>query len=132
MPELVTKEDAYQHLRLDADSNGSADDLWLDVFIPAISAAVARWVKIEARLYVPEVDSSGAPVLDSGGEPVPAEPLVVLPLVKAAVLLELASVYRYREGEGTDNVVPSHEGFGFVLNKASTALLTPLRRPTVR
>ena len=131
MPDLVTLEEAYAHLRIDSDSNGAADDGWLSIFISAISDAVARWVKVEARLYVPEVDSSGSPVLDSGGEPVPAEPLAVLPIVKAAVLLELGSVYRFREGEGKDNVVTPDAGYGYVLNKASTALLTALRKPTV-
>ena len=89
-------------------------------------------MKEPARLYVPEVDSSDEVVVDSSGEPIPAEPLVPRAVVRAAVLLELASVYRYREGEGTDNVVTPDAGHGYVLNKASTALLTPLRRPTVR
>ena len=135
MLELVTLAEARAHLRLDFEEDSGEgfgpDDSWLSIFIPAISGAVARWVKIEARLFVPEVDSSGASVLDSGGDPVPAVPLVALPLVKAAVLLELASVYRYREGEGKDNVVTPDAGYGYVLNKASTALLTPLRKPTV-
>jgi hypothetical protein len=37
MLELVTIEDAYEHLRIDYDSDGSADDGWLDIFIPAVS-----------------------------------------------------------------------------------------------
>lgn len=37
MPDLVTKADAYEHLRIDYDSDGSADDGWLDIFIPAVS-----------------------------------------------------------------------------------------------
>lgn len=130
--DLVTLQEAYEHLRLDYDSNGSSDDAWLTVFIPAISQAVSSWVKVEARLYVPELDSAGNPILDSGGDPVPALPLEPLPLVKAAVLLELGNVYRYREGEGKDNVVPDAAGWGYVLNKTSTALLAGIRRPTVR
>lgn len=130
--DLVTLEEAYHHLRIDFDSNGSDDDAWLTVFIAAISEAVSEWLKVEYRLYVPEVDSAGEAVLDSGGDPIPAFPLVVRPIVKAAVLLELGNVYRFREGEGVDNVVPSHAGYGYVLNKTSTALLTPLRRSTVR
>ena len=129
MDDLVTIAEARDHLRLDADSAGGADDGWLMIFIPAISQAVALWLKEEWRLYVPEVDSGG-PVLDSAGDPVPAEPLVVKPVVKAAILLELASVYRYREGEGVDNVVPDAAGWGYVLNKTSTALLAGLRKPT--
>lgn len=130
--DLVTLQEAYEHLRLDYDSNGSSDDAWLTVFIAAISEAVSAWLKVDARLYVPEVDSSGAPLLDSAGDPIPALPLVVRPVVKAAVLIELGSVYRYREGEGVDNVVPDAAGWGYVLNKTSTALLTPLRKSTVR
>ena len=53
-------------------------------------------------------------------------------VVKAAVLLELGSVYRFREGEGTENVVTPDAGYGYVLNKASTALLSSLRKPTIR
>lgn len=131
--ELVTVEEARQHLRLDAgDSGGGPDDLWLEIFIPAICEAASLWVKDEARLYSPQIDSSGDVVLDSSGEPIPAEPLTVRPVVKAAVLLELSSVYRYREGEGKDNAVTPDAGHGYVLNKASTALLTSIRRSTVR
>lgn len=130
--DLVTIEEARQHLRLDADSSGGPDDLWLEIFIPAISEAVSLWVKDDARLYSPEIDSSGGVLLDSSGEPIPAEPLTVRPVVKAAVLLELSSVYRYREGEGKDNAVTPDAGHGYVLNKASTSLMTPLRRSTVR
>lgn len=130
--DLVTLQEAYEHLRLDYDSNGSSDDAWLTVFIAAISEAVSAWLKVDARLYVPEVDSSGAPLLDSAGDPIPALPLVVRPIVKAAVLVELGSQYRFREGEGVDNVVPDAAGWGYVLNKTSTALLTPLRKSTVR
>lgn len=131
--DLVTIEEARQHLRLDAcDSGVGPDDLWLEIFIPAICGAVSLWVKDEARLYSPQIDSSGDVVLDSAGEPIPAEPLKVRPVVKAAVLLELSSVYRYREGEGKDNAVTPDAGHGYVLNKASTSLLTSLRRSTVR
>jgi len=128
MVEFVTIQEAYAHLRLgDYDSSGGPDDEWLAIFIPAISQAVALWLKDDWRPYVPEVDSGGV-VVDSSGDPIPTA--VVRPVVKAAVLLELASVYRYREGEG-DNRVDQAEGWGYVLNKTSTALLAPLRRPTV-
>lgn len=129
--DLVTLQEAYDHLRLDYDSNGSADDSWLSVFIPAISESVSNWLKVESRLYIAEIDSSGGVVFDSAGDPVPAEPFVVRPVVKAAVLLELGNAYRFREGEGVDNVVPDAAGHGYVLNKTSTALLAPLRKPTV-
>lgn len=136
MSELITREQAYEHLRLDYDSGGSADDAWLDVFIPAVSEAVRRWLKEDWRLYEWETDSDGNIVRDSDGNPVPlldsdGEP-VVKPVVRAACLLELASQYRFREGEGRDNAVPSHEGYGHGLtSKAAVALLTTIRRPTV-
>lgn len=127
MADLVTAAEAKIHLRLDT---GTADDTWLAIFIPAISEAVLGWLKDPWRAYVPEEDSNGI-VTDSNGDPIPAEPLVAKWSVKAAVLLELANVYRNREGEGKDNVVTPDAGYGYVLNKASTALLTPLRKPTV-
>lgn len=132
--DLITLAEARAHLRLDYEEDSGEgtgpDDAWLDVFIPAISEAVSLWVGEDARLYVPATDSSGAVLYDSSLEPVPALPLVVRKVVKAAVLIELASAYRFREGEGKDNAMPA--GDGYALNKASTALLAPLRRPTVR
>lgn len=128
--ELVTKQEAYDALRI-----GSESDSWLTLWIPAASEAVSMWLKDSHRLYYPEIDSNGEVVVDSNGDPVPAYDSngdrTVLEVVKAAVLLELASLYRYREGEGQDNVVPSDAGYGYILNKTSTALLTRLRRPTL-
>ncbi|HEY8354410.1 MAG TPA: hypothetical protein VIK69_05280, partial [Methylophilaceae bacterium] len=65
--ELITREQAYEHLRLDYDSGGSADDGWLSVFIPAVSEAVRRWLKEDWRLYEWETDSDGNIVRDSDG-----------------------------------------------------------------
>ena len=135
MPDLVTIEDAYEHLRIDYDTGGSADDRWLRMAIPAVSQAVLLWLKEPWRAYVRLLDTSGTPILDSNGDPVLAldsngDP-IVLPVVQLAVLAELESQYRFRGGEGKDNVMPSEAGYGYVLNKASTALLAPLRRPTV-
>ena len=133
--EFVSKAEARAQLRIDDfDSAGGTDDLWLDIWIPAISDAVATWLKQSWRLYVPLLDSSGDTVLDSAGDPEPqidgdGNP-VLRPQVKAAVLLELASQYRFREGEG-ENTVPAHEGHGYALTKAATAILTPLRKSTV-
>lgn len=136
MTELVTLAEARAHLRLDdPDSDGGPDDLWLAVFIPAISEAVLGWLKDPWRAYRPELDTDGEPVLDTNGDPVIALDTDGNPTpkwsVRAAVLVELASQFRFREGEGRDNVVPSADGHGYTLNKVSTALLTPLRRPTV-
>lgn len=135
MTELVTLEEARAHLRLDEpDSDGGPDDLWLAVFIPAVSEAVLNWLKEEWRAYVPQVDSNGDPILDPNGDPVPAEPLVAKWSVKAAVLVELASQFRFREGEG-DNGTPTGDlysgRYGYTLNKTSTALLHSLRKPTL-
>lgn len=136
MVNLVTIEEARAHLRIDdVDSDGGPDDPWLAMFIPAISEAVMLWLKDPWRAYVPELDSDGNPILNSDGEPYPEVDSdgndVVRWSVKAAVLVELASQYRYREGEGKDNVMPPDAGYGYVLNKVSTNLLTPLRKPTV-
>lgn len=130
MLEFVTQADAREQLRIDSD----ADDRWLAIWIPAVSSSVAAWLKQEWRLYVLQRDSSGDLVTDSSGVPLPvldSDDLPILqPAVVAATLLELASQYRYREGEG-DNVVPADAGHGYVLSRAATAQLAPLRRTTV-
>lgn len=128
MDDLVTLQEARYHLRLDGDSSGGPDDGWLAIFIPAISQAVALWLKDDFRLYVPEVDSSGEDLVDSSGEPIPSA--VVKPVVKAACLVELSSQYRFREGEG-ENTVPADAGYGYVLSKGATALLAGIRKSTV-
>jgi len=131
MSNLISLAVAREHLRID----DTHDDLWLMAMIPAVSESVRLWVKDESRLYQVQLDSDDEPVIDSDGEPVyqldmHGDP-VPRPVVQAAVLIELASQYRFREGEGRDNVVSPDAGYGYVLNKASTALLTPLRRPTM-
>lgn len=129
MLELVAIEDAREQLRLDSADN----DPWLEIAIPAISESVRLWLKEDWRLYVPARDSAGGVIVDNAGDPVPAEDSdgpIVHPTVRLAVLVELSSQFRFREGEG-DNAVPADAGHGYVLNKASTSLLTPLRRPTV-
>ena len=130
MIELVTIEEARAHLRIDdVYSDGSPDDLWLSIFMPAISEAVANWLKDEWRLYVAEVDSGGV-VVDSSGDPVPALPLAARPVVKAATLIELERQFRFRGGESEADV-QSHEGHGYTLGKGATALLSSLRKSTV-
>ncbi len=131
MLELVTTEEAAAQLRCDEDT----EETWLSIWIPAISEAVANWLKDEWRLYVPEYDSNGL-VLDSSGDPVPAVDEdgipTVRPVVRAAVLVELSSQFRFREGEGQENVVTPDAGHGYMLNKASTSLLQSLRKSTLR
>ena len=130
MREFVTQADAREQMRIDSD----ADDRWLAIWIPAVSASIAAWLKQDWRLYLLQRDAVGEVVVDASGTPVPVEgddgEPVVHPAVVAATLLELASQYRYREGEG-DNVVPADAGHGYVLSKAATAQLVPLRRSTV-
>jgi hypothetical protein len=135
MLELVTIDDARQQLRLDEiDSSGGADDAWLALAIPGVSEAVRTWLKDDWRLYLPERDSDGAVITDTDGDPIPAEDSngspITHPTVRLAVLLELASQFRYREGEG-ENVVPADAGHGYTLSKGATALLSGLRKPTV-
>lgn len=139
MLELVTQDDARAQLRLDeVDSTGGADDVWLSIWIPAVSEAVRTWLKVDARLYVPERTASGAVVIDSSGNPVPevdsSGTPTVHPLVRAAVLIELASQYRYREGEG-ENGTPTGDlysgRYGYILTAAGTSLLMALRRSTI-
>lgn len=119
---LVTIDEARAHLRIDGD----IDDVWLESAIPAISQAVLLWLKDESRAYQPDVDSNGDVVVDSNDEPV----LMVRPIVRMATLVELATLYRYREGEGNTGV-PQHWGHGYTLSVGATALLTPLRKSTV-
>ena len=135
MLELVTIDDARQQLRLDEiDSNGGADDAWLALAIPGVSEAVRSWLKDDWRLYLPERDTAGAVITDTDGDPIPAEDSngnpITHPTVRLAVLLELASQFRYREGEG-ENVVPADAGHGYTLSKGATAMLAGLRKPTV-
>lgn len=135
MLELVTIDDARQQLRLDEiDSNGGADDAWLSLAIPGVSEAVRSWLKDDWRLYLPERDTAGAVITDTDGDPIPAEDSngnpITHPTVRLAVLLELASQFRYREGEG-ENVVPADAGHGYTLSKGATAILAGLRKPTV-
>jgi hypothetical protein len=135
MLQLVTIDDARQQLRLDEiDSNGGADDAWLDLAIPGVSEAVRTWLKDEWRLYLPERDTAGVIITDTNGDPIPAEDTsgnpITHPTVRLAVLLELASQFRYREGEG-ENVVTADAGHGYTLSKGATAILAGLRKPTL-
>ena len=129
MHSFVSLDEAYAHLRIDQ----YCDDLWLEIFIPAISQSVASWVKDAWRLYAPMLDSDGQTVLDSDGHPVPAEDDDGNPILKyavrAAVLIELERQYRCRGGESPADV-PSTDGGGYVLGKGATALLAPLRKST--
>ncbi|MCD9005226.1 phage gp6-like head-tail connector protein [Luteimonas sp. XNQY3] len=129
MGEFVTLEDAHTQLRTSAD-----DDPWLALWIPAASAAVEAWLKQPWRCYKLQIDAVGLPMIGEEGVPLPVldeegKP-VVHPLVRSAVLVELAAQYRFRDSEGAPVVEPS-AGHGYVLSQGATALLAPLRKSTV-
>lgn len=130
MTQFVSIEDARDHLRIDS----YADDLWLDLFITAVSAAVISWLKDEWRCYESAVDSNGEVIEDSNGDQTPAVDengdQIVRPQVKAAVLVELGQQYRFRDGSGAA-AAPSHWGHGYVLGAGATSLLASLRKSTI-
>lgn len=127
---LVSTDEARAHLRIDT----VADDPWLKLWIPAISQAVLSWIKSPSRAYEPQTDSNGKVIVDSNGDPVPMRDSdgkqIIKPMVKSAVLVELAQQYRFRDGSGAA-AVPPHAGHGYILGAGATALLTGVRRSTV-
>ena len=129
MAELVTIDQARDHLRTDT----AADDAWLETWIPAVSGAVLSWLKQEWRAYVASTDAEGNVIEDSNGDPIPLEDSngpVVKPVVMAAVLVELGQQYRFRDGSDAA-AVPSHWGHGHVLGAGATSLLAATRKATV-
>lgn len=122
---LVSVEEARMHLRVDSLD----DDPWFATWIPAVENAVFTWLKDAWRAYEAsgDVDSAGDPIPaeDSSGEPIPKY------AVKAAILVELAQQYRYRDGSDA-GAVPAHWGHGYVLGAGATSLLSGLRKSTVR
>lgn len=130
MAAIVTLAEVKSHLMVDND----AVDPWIEMMILAISGAVISWLKDEWRAYVPMVDTAGVPLEESDGAYIPAidsngDPMA-LPVVKAATLVEIASQFRFRDGDGAA-AVPSHAGHGYVLSAGPTSLLSGLRRSTV-
>ncbi len=130
MLELVTVQEASDQIQADTVAvNG-----WMSIWIPAVSQAVASWLKDPWRLYMVARDAQGVILLDSAGEPIVlddsnGEP-IVNPTVKAAVLVEIAQQFRFRDGSGAA-AVPSHAGHGYVLGAGATSLLNALRKTTV-
>jgi hypothetical protein len=128
--DFVTSAEAKAHLRIDSD----ADDTWLAIWIPVVSEAVAAWLKDEWRPYELVEDSNGDVLTDSAGEPFVLEDSngpIVRQRVKGAVLIELAQMYRFRDGSGAATV-PVHWGHGYTLGAGATALLVGLRKTTIR
>jgi len=103
---LVTIQEAKDQLHIDTN----AHDSWLETIIPAVEDAVVRWVGDESRVY--EDSSLTVPV----------------PSAKLATLVEVAYQFRYREGPEEGNGTEWYKT-GYVLNKASTGVLQPLRKP---
>lgn len=130
MENLVTKDEAAAQLMLDTDAHGP----WLDIWIPAITNAIALWLKDEWRLYVLALDTAGEPIILSSGDPLleidtSGNP-IAKPVVKAAALVELAQQFRFRDGDQAP-AVPSHWGHGYVLGAGATSLLSALRKSTL-
>jgi hypothetical protein len=129
MLELVTTAEAAAHIRTDS----AADDAWFSTWIPAVSEAVAAWLKDPWRLYMVAKDAQGVILLDSAGEPIILEDSsgpIINPSVRAATLVELAQQYRFRDGSGAASV-PAHAGHGYTLGAGATSLLNSLRKTTV-
>lgn len=131
MAELITRDEVKSHLMMDND----AADSWIDMMILAISDAVLSWLKDEWRAYEVLRGAGGEMVLDSNGDPIlltdsNGDPMV-RPVVRAATLVEIASQFRFRDGDGAV-AVPSHAGHGYVLSAGPTSLLSGLRRSTVK
>jgi len=131
---LVTVEQARAQSRLFADSSGGPDDEWLAIFIPVASEQVALWLKDAWRLYEVEVDENGDELLDSQDEPTVAVDSngdkTVRAVVRGACLIQLEFLYKNR-GAADEGQVPADAGHGYVLCNNATAMLQPLRRPSI-
>lgn len=130
MVALVTRDEVKSQLMVDND----AVDPWIDMMILAISGAVITWLKDSWRAYEQVIDAAGNVVDDSNGDPIlitdsNGDPIVKA-VVKAATLVEIASQFRFRDGEGV-SLPPSNWGHGYVLSTGPTSLLSGLRRSTV-
>lgn len=113
---LVTLQQAKDHLRMDH----AYDDDDITLKVQAASAAIIDYLKDYADSFL---DSAGDVIIDSTGEPdVPYQ-------VKAATLLLVGDFYMNREPTASDPVDAQY-GYGY-LPRAVTALLYPLRDPTV-
>lgn len=131
MAAFVTLEEVKSQLMMDND----AADGWINMMILAISGAVMSWLKEEWRAYEVLRDAAGKIMVDSNGDPIVLTDsngdALVNPIVKAATLVEIASQFRFRDGDGAP-AVPSHAGHGYVLSAGPTSLLSGLRRSTVK
>ena len=137
MADLVTKAEAFDHLRFDTDINTGPDAAWLDVWIPGVSAMVIDWLKDLWRVYVTEVGTDGKNVLDSNGDPIIVidsnGDMTPRPQVKVAMMIELAWQNRFRDGDGEHTATGDlYSGrYGYTLSKGATSVLSGLRKSTV-
>lgn len=107
MINLVTLEEAKEHLRVDHD----ADDSDIQLKIAGVSAVILDYLKDAADK-----------IIDDNGQPIESTELY---RVKIAVLLLLGILYKDRDGE-----LMSQWRLGF-LPDSVTALIYSLRSPTV-
>ena len=105
MVEIITPEEAKEHLRLDDD-----DTAWLTMALPPVRNAIILWCGSESRLHDAEGDLHEC--------------------VRLAALVELARQYIQREGPQQKNQMDWFMQ-GYSLGPGATALLQPLRKPTV-
>lgn len=105
MGEIISVKEATEHLRLD-----EADRPWLQMAIPTVENAIILWCGSESRIY----DADYA----------------LYECVRLAALVELARQHVQREGPQQKNQIDWFMN-GYSLGPGATALLQPLRKPTV-
>lgn len=120
---LITLAQAKAQLRVTHD----ADDAEITEMIEAASAAVVSYLKSYADSFL---DSSGNPTPIEGDSPSVIVGYVAPAQAIMACKIAVADLYKNREGQ-RDNAVPSEFGYGYPLPAAATALLYPLRTPTL-
>lgn len=109
--DLVTIEEARAHCRADSD-----DDTMLEIYGAAAEEAAQNFLN---RRVFKDADALEEAVLDNvAGD----DPMVVTPVVKAAVLLILGHLYRNRE-----EVVTGDSAAAVQLPVGATTLLWPHR-----
>ncbi|THJ30945.1 phage gp6-like head-tail connector protein [Lampropedia aestuarii] len=127
--EIVTIDQAREHLRADADDEDDAD---LQIKINAATEAVLDY--ITAPIWEPARSEDGRPVKGGDGIEVPATDAdgkkIVRATVRHAILLTVGYFYRERNGS-QEHRVNDQNGYGYALPQSATALLYSLRKPTV-